>query len=112
MAKKTARKRTSALASPPPDHNPHALAVRLKLLADPGRLAILLALAGREHYAGELVALLGQARPAVSQQLTLLRLGGLVEPRREGRLVAYSLTPTGRAVADAVRGVLGDGGEG
>jgi DNA-binding transcriptional ArsR family regulator len=102
-SKATTRRGTAAPDLP-------ALLVRLELLTDPNRLIILLALAEREHYVGELCDILGQPQPAVSHQLALLRVSGLVEPRRESRRNFYALTAAGRTIAGAVRRLAGIGG--
>lgn len=63
----------------------------LKALAHESRLLILCLLAERERSAGELEDLLSINQPTVSQQLARLRLDGLVQARREGKAVIYSL---------------------
>lgn len=63
----------------------------LKALAHESRLIILCILAEKERSAGELENLLSISQPTVSQQLARLRLDGLVEARREGKAVIYSL---------------------
>ncbi|MBS0268133.1 MAG: winged helix-turn-helix transcriptional regulator [Proteobacteria bacterium] len=63
----------------------------LKALAHESRLLILCLLAEKERSAGELEMLLSISQPTVSQQLARLRLDGLVEARREGKAVIYSL---------------------
>ncbi|MEZ5843087.1 MAG: metalloregulator ArsR/SmtB family transcription factor [Hyphomicrobiaceae bacterium] len=63
----------------------------LKALAHENRLLILCLLSERERSVGDLEELLSLSQPAVSQQLARLRLDGLVETRREGRTVYYSL---------------------
>lgn len=63
----------------------------LKALAHESRLLILCLLAEKERSAGELENLLSINQPTVSQQLARLRLDGLVEARREGKAVIYSL---------------------
>lgn len=60
------------------------------LLSDPGRLAILLALAGDELCVCDLSQVLGAGISAVSHQLRLLRAAGLVKYRNQGKLVFYS----------------------
>ena len=54
-------------------------------------LLILCLLAEKERSAGELENLLSINQPTVSQQLARLRLDGLVQARREGKAVIYSL---------------------
>ena len=63
----------------------------LALLGDRTRLALLHALAGGEADVTTLTEACGAARPAVSQHLARLRLAGLVDTRKEGRRVIYSL---------------------
>ncbi|GAA2581582.1 metalloregulator ArsR/SmtB family transcription factor [Actinomadura fulvescens] len=61
------------------------------LLADSTRLHLLWLLSDGEADVSHLAAASGAARPAVSQHLAKLRLGGLVQSRKEGRRVVYSL---------------------
>ncbi|GMG81988.1 metalloregulator ArsR/SmtB family transcription factor [Paralimibaculum aggregatum] len=63
----------------------------LKALAHEGRLMILCYLASGERSVTELEQLLSQRQAAVSQQLARLRLEGLVENRREGKVIYYRL---------------------
>ena len=63
----------------------------LKALGHEGRLMILCHLASGEKSVTELEDLLSARQAAVSQQLTRLRLEGLVAPRREGKAIYYSL---------------------
>ncbi|MEU3986513.1 metalloregulator ArsR/SmtB family transcription factor [Streptomyces sp. NPDC026672] len=63
----------------------------LALLGDRTRLALLHALAESEADVSTLTEVCGAARPAVSQHLARLRLAGLVNTRKEGRRVVYSL---------------------
>lgn len=60
-------------------------------LGDPTRLRIVAALANHELCVCDLAASLGMRQSGVSHQLRVLRKLGLVKPRREGRLVYYSL---------------------
>lgn len=66
---------------------------RFSLLADPGRLALLLAL----HRAGplavsDLAVATGMNDPAVSQALRLLRTAEVVVGEKQGRIVRYRVT--------------------
>lgn len=63
----------------------------LKALSHESRLVILCLLSERERSVTELEGLLALSQAAVSQQLARLRHEGLVEARREGRVVYYSL---------------------
>ncbi|MEM7752112.1 MAG: metalloregulator ArsR/SmtB family transcription factor [Pseudomonadota bacterium] len=64
----------------------------LKAISHEGRLMILCHLASGEKSVTELEDLLSARQAAVSQQLTRLRLEGLVTPRRDGKAIYYSLT--------------------
>ncbi|MCD2362303.1 metalloregulator ArsR/SmtB family transcription factor [Sulfitobacter mediterraneus] len=64
----------------------------LKAISHEGRLMILCHLASGEKSVTELEELLSARQAAVSQQLSRLRLEGLVTPRREGKTIFYSLT--------------------
>src|SRR5437763_17107115 len=68
-----------------------ALAETFKVLGDVTRVRILDALARTELCVGDLAELLGLTESAVSHQLRLLRGMRLVRPRRDGRLIFYSL---------------------
>jgi DNA-binding transcriptional ArsR family regulator len=63
----------------------------LKALAHENRLLILCLLSERERSVTELEGLLAVNQATVSQQLARLRLEGLVETRRDGRIIYYSL---------------------
>ncbi|HKJ05328.1 MAG TPA: metalloregulator ArsR/SmtB family transcription factor [Geopsychrobacteraceae bacterium] len=62
-----------------------------KLLGDPTRLRIMLALNASEMCVCDLAALLETTPSAVSHQLRLLRTAGLVHARKEGKIVYYNL---------------------
>ncbi len=64
----------------------------LKAIGHEGRLMILCHLASGEKSVTDLEELLATRQAAVSQQLSRLRLEGLVTPRREGKVIYYSLT--------------------
>jgi DNA-binding transcriptional ArsR family regulator len=63
----------------------------LKSLAHGNRLLLLCLLVEKERSVTELEQILQLRQPAVSQQLARLRLDGLVETRREGKTVYYSV---------------------
>ena len=63
----------------------------LKAISHEGRLMILCHLASGEKSVTELEELLSARQAAVSQQLSRLRLEGLVTPRRDGKAIYYSL---------------------
>lgn len=64
----------------------------LKAISHEGRLMILCHLVTGEKSVTELEELLSARQAAVSQQLSRLRLEGLVTPRRDGKTIYYSLT--------------------
>jgi DNA-binding transcriptional ArsR family regulator len=67
------------------------LAETFRTLGDPTRVRMLDALSQRELCVCDLAARIGLSESAVSHQLRLLRNLRLVKPRREGRMVFYSL---------------------
>ena len=69
----------------------HGLAETFSALGDPTRVRMLDALSHGELCVCDLAAVLGLSQSAVSHQLRLLRSIRLVRPRREGRIVFYSL---------------------
>lgn len=67
------------------------LAETFRALGDPTRVRMLDALSQGELCVCDLAALVRMSESAVSHQLRLLRTLRLVKPRREGRMVFYSL---------------------
>ncbi|CUJ89220.1 metalloregulator ArsR/SmtB family transcription factor [Shimia thalassica] len=63
----------------------------LKAISHEGRLMILCHLVSGEKSVTELEDLLSARQAAVSQQLSRLRLEGLVVPRRDGKTIYYRL---------------------
>jgi ArsR family transcriptional regulator len=63
----------------------------LKAISHEGRLMILCHLVTGEKSVTELEELLAARQAAVSQQLSRLRLEGLVVPRRDGKTIYYRL---------------------
>jgi ArsR family transcriptional regulator len=63
----------------------------LKAISHEGRLMILCHLVSGEKSVTELEDLLSARQAAVSQQLSRLRLEGLVIPRRDGKTIFYRL---------------------
>jgi DNA-binding transcriptional ArsR family regulator len=81
-------------------------AVLLKQVSDPTRLQVLLILLEGEKHVGGLCDRLRQGQPAVSHHLALLRHGGIITPRRQGKNNFYSLTETGAELAEVVKKVV------
>ncbi len=78
--------------------------VRLfKLFSDETRLRIFMLLARRELCVCQIMGVLGISQPLVSRNLSLLSSAGLLDERREGKLVFYSLR---RRPSAAVSGLL------
>ena len=77
----------------------HDASAFLKALAHEARLIILCLLIEEEKSVTEIEEILSLRQPAISQQLARLRADGLVETRREGKNIFYSLArPEIRAV--------------
>jgi ArsR family transcriptional regulator, virulence genes transcriptional regulator len=73
----------------------------LKSLAHENRLLILCILSDGEKSVTELEELLAVRQPTVSQQLARLRSDGLVDTRRDGKVIYY------RLASDEVQRVIG-----
>src|SRR5215207_6236991 len=82
---------SAAVTATATEEQTRAAAELLRLLADPTRLRLLAALTVEDHDVTELTELTGVPRPAVSQHLSRLRLGGLVEARPAGRRRIYTV---------------------
>lgn len=67
------------------------LSETFKVLSDPTRLKIVLALAAEELCVIDVAQLLSLTESAVSHQIRLLRTLRLVKQRKEGKMVFYSL---------------------
>lgn len=63
----------------------------LKVLANEDRLLLLCQLSQGEMSVGELEEALGIRQPTLSQQLGVLRTEGVVNTRRDGKRICYSL---------------------
>ncbi|WP_192583404.1 ArsR/SmtB family transcription factor [Streptomyces albicerus] len=68
-----------------------SVAATLQALATPSRLRILTALRHAAYSVTELAAAIGMEQSAVSHQLRLLRVLGLVTGQRDGRRIVYRL---------------------
>ncbi len=66
----------------------------LKALSHEDRLVILCLLTEGERSVSELEEIMGMTQAAVSQQLARLRFDRLVNTRRDGRVIYYSLAST------------------
>lgn len=63
----------------------------LRTLGNPDRLLLLCQLSQGERSVGELEEMLGLRQPSLSQQLAVLRNEGLVQTRRDGKRMFYSI---------------------
>ena len=80
--------------------------ILLKHVSDPTRLQVIVILAEGEKHVGALCAQLSQSQPAVSHHLALLRHGGIIAPRRQGKNNFYSLTEIGTNLAKVVQTLI------
>ena len=71
--------------------NAHLASKFLKALSHEGRLLILCFLSESEKSVTEIEKMLNLRQPAVSQQLARLRIDNLIEARRDGKSIYYSL---------------------
>lgn len=69
----------------------HDMAEIFKVLSDPMRLKIVMALDCEELCVCDIATLIGVSRPAVSHHLRILRHLRLVKYRRDGKIAYYSL---------------------
>ena len=84
-------------------HELRDAAERARGLADPTRLSLAAALADAEELCVcDLAWIAGRSQNLVSHHLRSLRSQRLVDSRRAGKMVMYSLTAEGRALLDAV----------
>jgi DNA-binding transcriptional ArsR family regulator len=82
-------------------------AILLKQISDPTRLQIIALLSERERHVGGLCDQFNMSQAAVSHHLALLRHGGIIDRRRQGKNNFYSLTDTGERLSKIVKGVVG-----
>ena len=75
----------------PPDETFTVLAETFGALADSNRAKILHSLADQELCVCDIACVVGISESAISQHLRILRTLRLVKPRKEGRMMYYSL---------------------
>ncbi len=83
----------------------HRAATLLKQVSDPTRLQVISLLSEGERHVGGLCCQFNMSQPAVSSHLALLRHGGIVDRRRQGKNNFYSLTETGFRLSEIVKSV-------
>jgi DNA-binding transcriptional ArsR family regulator len=82
-----------------------SLAERAKALGDPTRLTLATALAQTDELCVcDLAWICERAENLVSHHLSALRAAGIVTSRRDGKMVMYTVTETGRVLLAAVHG--------
>ena len=76
-----------------------------RALSDPTRLTLAAALAQADELCVcDLAWIAERSQNLVSHHLRALRAAGVVESRREGKMVLYALTAAGRALLESVVG--------
>jgi DNA-binding transcriptional ArsR family regulator len=85
----------------------HRLAVRLKQVSDLTRLRVVMLLSGNERSVGALCGQIACSHSVLSRHLALMRLAGLVVPRRAGQQNYYSLTDSGRDMGRIIAAIVG-----
>ena len=68
------------------------------------RIRILSAIGKGEICACKIPSKVNKTQPAVSQHLNVLKKAGLVESRRDGTMILYSLTEKGKKVLEDIEG--------
>jgi len=84
----------------------HRAASLLKQLSDPTRLQVVTLLTDGERHVGGLCGQFNMSQPALSHHLALLRVGGIVDRRRQGQNNFYSLTDTGFRLSNICKGMV------
>jgi DNA-binding transcriptional ArsR family regulator len=88
------------------DRQIQAVSQFFKSLGDASRLQIMVELVEKEQNVSTLVKKLKIAQPTVSHHLGILRMGGVVATRRNGKEIFYSIQPKH---GKALRAILADG---
>ena len=78
-----------------PEEPLEKMAEILKVLSHPVRFKIVNILMSGERFVGELVKKLGKEQSLTSQQLSILKLKGVLKSRRNGNVVYYSIKNSG-----------------
>lgn len=81
----------------------------LKAIAHPVRFRLLQVLQQGERNVGEIEEASGVGQPSLSQQLAVLRTAGLVETRKEAKLVYYTLARKALGELASLLAGFGDG---
>ena len=82
-------------------------AALLLAMANPRRLLVLCSLLEKERSAGDLAEVAGISAAALSQHLTKMRAQGLLQSRRDGQTIYYSLAGSDvRAILQTLYGLF------
>jgi DNA-binding transcriptional ArsR family regulator len=103
---KTAARKKSAKGADLRLKQAQRASILLKHVSDPTRLQVILILSEGEQHVGSLCEILGQSQPAVSHHLALMRHGGVIAPRRQGKNNFYSLTDKGDDLSKVVKSLM------
>ena len=106
MARASARKVKAAKGAELRLKQAQRASILLKQASDPTRLQIILMLSEGERHVGSLGEDLNQSQPAISHHLALLRHGGIISPRRQGKNNFYALTDLGEELARVVKDMM------
>ena len=71
------------------------MSLLVKVMADSTRVKILFAIKDKPKSVGEIESLVGATQSAISHQLSLMRRVNIVETRRDGNKIYYSLADSG-----------------
>ncbi|HNX27505.1 MAG TPA: metalloregulator ArsR/SmtB family transcription factor [Phycisphaerae bacterium] len=72
------------------------------MMSDPSRLKIVLCLSKNETNVTALCKKLHMSQPTVSRHLSLLKLTGIAEARRNGKEIYYSILPESRKTLNVI----------
>ena len=81
-------------------------AILFKQVSDPTRLQVISLLSEGERHVGGMCDQFNMSQPVVSHHLALLRLGGIVDRRCQGKNNFYSLTDTGFQLSNICKGMI------
>lgn len=82
----------AAKSAMPSDEKISEMGARFKVMSEPSRLKILLALAGGELCVDHITEAVGGNQSAVSHQLKILKDNKIVKGRRQGQKMLYSVS--------------------
>ncbi len=100
----------TATAKPalPTDEEVHGAISSLKMISDTTRLKTLFLLEQRDLNVAGLCDALSITQPVISHHLALLKVAGIVETRRAGKNVFYSLSQLGEFAVNTARKLMND----